>query len=245
MSRLLNKTALVAGGTSEAGLATARRFVAEGARVAITGADAGRLKAAQRELGDDVLPLRVDAADVAGQRDIARTLGAAFGALDAVFVNACLGEFHAIEEWDEAGFDRLIGVGLKGPFFLIQALLPVLANPASIVLNASIDPRVGAIRSSVQAAARAGLVALARTLSGEFAGRGIRVNAVRPGPIATTLYRRIGIGADRMAALVEQVPAGRPGEPDEVAEAAVFLASDAGAFVVGAELVTAGGGDDL
>ena len=143
MPRLCNKTARITGGTSGIGLATARRFVEEGARVAITGVDPGRVEAARQGLGADVIGLPAEAGDVAGQREIARAVGAAFGRLDIVFVNAGIGDFRPVEQWDEAGFDRSMAVNLKGPFFLVQALLPILADPASIVLNASINARTG------------------------------------------------------------------------------------------------------
>ena len=123
---------------------------------------------------------------MASQRSIASAVREAFGGLDVLFVNAGLGDFRPLEQWDEAGFDRSLAVNLKGPLFLIQALLPLLANPASIVLNTSIDARIGMpATSTVYAASKAELASLARTLSGELIGRGIRVNAIGPGPIAT------------------------------------------------------------
>lgn len=245
MPRLQDKTALITGGTSGIGFAAARRFVQEGARVAITGADPGRVEAARKSLGAEVIGLAADAGDVAGQREIARAVGAAFGRLDIVFVNAGIGDFRPVEQWDEAGFDRSVAVNLKGPFFLVQALLPILADPASIVLNASINARIGMPNSSVYSATKAGLVSLARTLSGELIGRGIRVNAVSPGPVATPLHDKAGLVGDNLKALVAQIPLGRRGEPDEIAQAVVFLASDEGAFAVGSEFVVDGGMSNL
>jgi NAD(P)-dependent dehydrogenase (short-subunit alcohol dehydrogenase family) len=245
MTRLTGKRALITGGTSGIGLATARRFLEEGARVAITGSNPAGLEEAKRMLGGDVLVLRADAGDVAAQREIAAEIGQAFGNLDVVFINAGIGDFRPLEQWDEAGFDRSVAVNLKGPFFLIQALLPILASPASIVLNTSINARIGMPASSVYAATKAGLVSLARTLSGELIGRGIRVNAVSPGPIATPLHGKIGMGETDIKALIDQIPLGRRGEPDEVAQAVVFLASDEGAFTVGSEFVIDGGMSNL
>ncbi len=129
MPRLLNKTALITGGTSGIGLATARRFLEEGARVAVTGTNPDHLAEARKTLGHDVVGLLGDAGDVAAQQSIARAIGEAFGKLDALFVNAGLAQIRPLEQWDEAQFDRSIGVNLKGPFFLIQALLPIFANP--------------------------------------------------------------------------------------------------------------------
>jgi NAD(P)-dependent dehydrogenase (short-subunit alcohol dehydrogenase family) len=245
MSRLKNKTALITGGTTGIGLATARRFVAEGARIAITGSDPGRLEEARAQLGAEVIAIRADAGDIPGQRAVAKTVGDAFGKLDIVLLNAGIGEFRPIEQWDEVGFDRSFAINLKGPFFLVQALLPILANPASIVLTASINARIGIPNSSVYAATKAALVSMARTLSGELISRGVRVNAVSPGPVATPLHDKAGLVGDNLTGLVNQIPLGRRGEPDEIAQAIVFLASDEGAFTVGSEFVIDGGMSNL
>ena len=245
MNRLRGKRALITGGTSGIGFATARRFLEEGARVAITGSGAAGLDEARRVLGAEALVVRADAGDVAAQRDLAREVAGAFGQLDILFVNAGIGDFRPLEQWDEAGFDRSIAVNLKGPFFLVQALLPILARPASIVLNTSINARIGMPNSSVYAATKAGLVSLARTLSGELIGRGIRVNAVSPGPIATPLHGKIGMDDAAVKALVAQIPAGRFGDAREIAQAAVFLASDEVGFTVGSELIIDGGMSNL
>jgi NAD(P)-dependent dehydrogenase (short-subunit alcohol dehydrogenase family) len=240
MDRLKNKRALVTGGSSGIGLETARQFLAEGARVAITGGDPATLDRARKELGD-VLAIRADAGDVKSQKTVADALREAFGALDILFINAGIGDFRPVEQWDEEGFDRSFAVNLKGPFFLVQALLPVFAKPANIVLNTSINAHLGMPNSSIYAATKAGLLSLARTLSGELLPRGIRVNAVSPGPIATPLHGKLGMGEREIAALVTQIPAGRRGRPDEVAKAVVFLASDEVAFTVGSELIVDGG----
>lgn len=240
MTRLNNKRALVTGGSSGIGFETARRFLEEGARVAITGSNEQTLEAARRELGD-VITIQADAGDVVGQAKVADAIRNGFGRLDAVFVNAGIGDFRPLDQWDEAGFDRSIAVNLKGPFFLIRALLPVLANPASIVLNTSINAHIGMPNSSVYAATKAGLLSLARTLSGELLSHGIRLNAISPGPIATPLHGKIGMGDEEIKGLVSQIPAGRRGLPKEIADAVVFLASDESAFTVGSELIIDGG----
>jgi NAD(P)-dependent dehydrogenase (short-subunit alcohol dehydrogenase family) len=195
MDRLKDKRALVTGGTSGIGLETARQFLKEGARIAITGSNPKTLEAARAELGD-VRTIHADAGDVVGQRAVADAVRESFGGLDVVFVNAGIADFRPLDKWDEAGFDRSVAVNLKGPFFLIQALLPILANPASIVLNTSINAHIGMPNSSIYAATKAGLISLARTLSGELLSRGIRVNAISPGPIATPLHGKIGMDAD-------------------------------------------------
>jgi NAD(P)-dependent dehydrogenase (short-subunit alcohol dehydrogenase family) len=240
MNRLNNKRALVTGGSSGIGLETARQFLAEGARVAITGSTAETLAAAKAELGD-VVTILADAGDVAAQARIAEAVREAFGGLDVLFVNAGVGDFRSLEQWDEAGFDRSFAINLKGPFFLVQALLPILANPASIVFNTSINAHIGMPNSSVYAATKAGLISLVRTLSGELLGCGIRVNAVSPGPVATPLHGKIGMDAAAVKALESQVPLGRRGAPSEIASAVVFLASDESAFTVGSEFIIDGG----
>ncbi len=249
MSRLTTKTALVTGATSGIGLATAQRFLAEGARVAITGTNAERLAAAQAQLGGDVLAILADAGDVVGQQAVVEAIKAEFGRLDALVINAGIADFRPIEAYDEAGFDRSFAVNVKGPYFLIQALLPVLANPASIVFNGSINARIGMPNSSVYAATKAALISLARTLSGELIGRGIRANVVSPGPVVTPLYGKLGLSeaqlSDMQQAILGQLPAGRFGTPDEIADAFVYFASDESRFTVGSELIIDGGMSNL
>jgi len=245
MTRLTGKRALITGGTSGIGLETARQFIAEGARVAVTGSSPASLEQARQVLGKDALVLASDAGDAKAQAVLARTLGEHFGQLDAVFVNAGIATLAPIEQWDEATFDRALSVNLKGPFFLVQALLPILANPASIVLNTSINAHIGMPNSSVYAASKAGLISMARTLSGELIGRGIRVNAVSPGPVQTPLYGKLGMTPDELqkvaGSILQQIPAGRFGDPSEIAKAIVYFASDESRYTVGSELVIDGG----
>ncbi len=241
MSRLQGKRALITGGTTGIGLETARQFMAEGARVAVTGSSPASLESAAAVLGRDAIVLRVDAADPGAQASLATQLEAAFGRLDVVFVNAGIAEFRPLADWDTAGFDRSFDINVRGPFFLIQALLPILANPASVVLNASIRAHLGGPDSSVYAASKAALLSLAKTLSGELIGRGIRVNAVSPGPIATPLYDKLGLTVEQRDGAVSKIRAGRFGEAAEIARAVVFLASDETRFAVGSELIVDGG----
>ena len=245
MDRLKGKRGLITGGTSGIGLETARLFLKEGARVAITGRNPGTLEAARQELGSEVVIIASEAGNPAAQKDVAEAVHQAFGGLDIVFVNAGIAELKPVEQWDETAFDRTIAVNVKGPFFLIQALLPVLANPASIVLNGSVNAHIGMPNTSVYGASKAALVSLARTLSGELIGRGIRVNTISPGPITTPLYSKLGLSETDLkgvaASIQNQVPAGRFGAPGEIASAIVFLASDESAFTVGSELLIDGG----
>jgi len=238
MPRLEGKRALITGGTSGIGLETARRFIEEGARVAITGLRHAGLAAARKELGD-VIVIESDAGDAAQQGKVADEIRNAFGQLDVLFLNAGIAELRPIGQWDAAAYDRSFNTNVKGPYFLVQELLPVLANPASIVINGSVNPHIGMPTSSVYAATKAAMISLTKTLSGELISRGIRVNAVSAGPIMTPLHA--GRSEEERAAFIRQIPAGRFGQPSEIANAVVFLASDESTFTVGAELLIDGG----
>lgn len=163
--------------------------------------------------------------------------------LDVLFVNAGMVEMRPLESWDEAAFDRSFDINFRGPYFSLQALLPLFANPASIVLMTSINSHIGMPSSSVYGASKAALLSLARTLSGELIPRGIRLNALAGGPIATPLYGKLGM--TDTSGLVQQVPVRRLGRPREVAEAGFFSASDEAAFIAGSELVIDGGMSNL
>ncbi len=245
MSRLTGKRTLITGGTTGIGLETARQFLAEGAHVTITGSNKDNLAAAQRELGGKVIAIYSDAGQVGAQAELAAQLRAHWTHLDAVFINAGVGDFRPIENFDEAAFDRTMAINLKGPYFLIQALLPMLANPSSIVFNTSINARIGMPNSSVYAASKAALISMVRTLSGELIGRGIRFNAISPGPVSTPIYGKLGLPADQLNAMAgqiqAQIPLGRFGNVGEIAKAVVFMASDESSFTVGSELVIDGG----
>lgn len=245
MDRLKGKRALITGGSSGIGLETAKQFVVEGARVAITARNPEAFELARQELGDTVLYITSDAGDASGQKKVAERIKEDFGSLDVLFVNAGVAELKPMDQWDEAAYDRSFETNVRGPFFLIQALLPIFSNPASIILNASINAHIGMPNTSVYGATKAALLSLARTLSGELIPRGIRVNAISPGPIATPLYSKLGFSdADLKTAseaLQSQVPAKRFGKPSEIASAVVFLASDESGFTVGSEIIVDGG----
>jgi NAD(P)-dependent dehydrogenase (short-subunit alcohol dehydrogenase family) len=245
MDRLKNKCTLITGGTSGIGLETARLFLREGARVAITGRDPTTLEAASKELGGEVVAITSDVGDAGEQKKVAETIRRAFGMLDVLFLNAGVVDMRPLEKWDEAAFDRSFNTNFKGPFFLLQALLPIFNNPASVVLMTSINSHMGMPNSSVYAATKGALLTLARTLSGELISRGIRINAISGGPIATPLYRKLGMGAAGLKTLQEQIPVRRLGKPSEVAEAVVFFAADESAFTVGSELIIDGGMSNL
>lgn len=245
MNRLSNKRALITGATSGIGLETARQFLGEGAKVAITGTTQAGLDSARRELGDSVVAVASDAGDPASQPKLADTIRERLGGLDVLVINAGIADLRPIDQWDEAGFDRSLAINFKGPFFLIRSLLPLFANPASVVLNASINAHIGMPNTSVYGASKAALLSLARTLSGELATRGVRVNAISPGPITTPLYTKLGLSDQQAKSMAEQltaqVPARRFGRPEEIARTIVFLASDEASFIVGSDLIIDGG----
>ncbi|TCQ13602.1 NAD(P)-dependent dehydrogenase (short-subunit alcohol dehydrogenase family) [Rhizobium sp. PP-CC-3G-465] len=245
MPRMKGKYALITGATSGIGLETARQFLAEGATVAITGRSRVGLDAAERALGASVLSIQSDAGDIAAQRRLYTELEQHWPRLDVLYINAGDVTHRPVKDWDEAAYDQLMATNLKGPFFLIQSLLPLLANPSSIILCGSISAHIGLPQSSVYAASKAALVSLARTLSGELIKQGIRVNGLIPGPTETPALTKLGLPQAEEDALRQEirslVPIGRLGTTWELAKAAVFLASDESGFVVGSELLVDGG----
>jgi NAD(P)-dependent dehydrogenase (short-subunit alcohol dehydrogenase family) len=249
MNRLQGKRLLITGGTTGIGLETAKQFRLEGARVVITGQNPDTLAQAQQELGEEVIVIKSDAGRVDEQQQLVAEIERVFGRLDGVFLNAGIVIFQPIEHWDEASFDLQIAVNLKGPYFLIQSLLPILTNPASIVLNTSINAHIGMPNSSVYSASKAAMISLAKTLSGELIDRGIRVNAISPGLIATPILSKSGLPAADLQQVAEmlrcQIPLKRFGEPIEIAKAAVFLASDESSFMLGSEMIIDGGTSTL
>lgn len=249
MGRLADKFTLITGGTSGIGLATAQTFIAEGAQVAVTGRNPETLAEAQRILGDKAWIIAADAGNVQAQRALAETIASRWPRLDAVFVNAGDVTHGPVESWDESMWDRLMQTNLKGPFFLLQALLPLLNNPSSVILCGSVSARIGLPGSSAYAASKAGLLSLARTLSGELLSRGIRVNGLSPGPVTTPAFGKLGLSEEEQRTLqneiVNLVPLGRMGTPDELAKAALYLASDESTYTVGTELLVDGGTGNL
>ncbi len=245
MSRLQGKRTLITGGTSGIGLETARQFLAEGARVIVTGVNPESIANAQAVLGSEVLVLRADSASIAAQQELAQAVEAHYGQLDVAFLNAGVSVWMPIEDWTEEMFDRSFDINVKGPYFLLQALLPVFADPASVVLNTSVSAHLGDARSSVYAATKAAFLNMSKTLSSELLPRGVRVNAISPGPVDTPLYDKLGI-PDAYREQVNKdiaatIPFGRFGTPEEVAKAVLYLASDESRWTVGTEIIVDGG----
>ncbi|HET6803940.1 MAG TPA: SDR family oxidoreductase [Frateuria sp.] len=249
MNRFEGKNVLVTGGTSGIGLAVARAFAAEGARVVITGRDAEALGQSTSELGTRAVALRNDASHMGDAHELGATLLGMGIKLDAVFLNAGTARFAPFAEVDESLWDLSFDTNVKGAYFQLQSLLPQLNSGASIVLNGSINAHIGMPASSVYAASKAALISLAKTLSAELLPQGVRVNVVSPGPIHTPLYGKLGMDAETLEAtaaqIQAQVPLGRFGRPEEVAATVLHLASPESAFIVGSEIVIDGGMSQL
>jgi NAD(P)-dependent dehydrogenase (short-subunit alcohol dehydrogenase family) len=245
MKKLSGKTALITGGNSGIGLATAKLFVEEGARVIITGRDATTLNEAQKSLGERVVAIQSDAGRLTDIDALMTQIKDRFGPLDILFVNAGIAAPAPFEFVSEAQFDSMVSVNLKGVFFTVQKALPLLTNNASVIVTTSIANREGSPNFSVYAACKAAVRSLVQTLGLELIAKGIRINAISPGPISTPIWGRLGLpdGAEQAvtAEIERKSPIKRFGRSDEVAKAALFLASDDSSYVVGDELVVDGG----
>ena len=245
MGKLEGKVAIVTGGNSGIGLATAKEFAREGARVVITGRDAHTLEEARHEIGGEALALRSDSSSLADIDELFAVVKQKFGRVDVLFVNAGVGKFVPLEETGEELFDQIMDINFKGAYFTVQKALPLLGDGASVILNTSVVAHIGFPNSSVYSASKAALLSLTRTLSAELVARGIRVNAVSPGPIETPIFGKMGLPpesvGETMKGFREQVPLKRFGRPEEIAKAVLFLASEDSSFLVGTEIVADGG----
>jgi len=249
MGKLEGKVAVITGGNSGIGLATAKEFKEQGARVVITGRDQKTLDEAKLEIGGDVLAVQSDTSSLTEIDKLFAVVKGKFGKIDVLFVNAGIGKFVPVADVTEELFDSIMDINFKGAYFTIQKALPFLNDNASIVLNTSIVAHIGMPNSSVYAASKAALITLVRTLSAELVGRGIRVNAVSPGPIATPILNRLGLPPEALEetknSLEGQVPMKRFGRPEEIAKTVLFLASSDSSFLLGTEIVADGGMSQL
>ncbi len=240
MGKLSGKVAVVTGGTTGIGLATARLFAAEGAKVIATGRNPETLAAARKELSRVAEVVQSDAGDPAQVRRLFEEVGRAQGRIDVLFLNAGIAKFAPLADSTEELFDETIQVNLKGPFVALRAALPFLRKGASVIVNTTVGTERALANTAVYSASKAALAALVRGAAVELAARGVRVNAVRPGPIKTPILGKLGMTAEAGEAfargVAERVPLGRFGTADEVARAALFLASEDAAFVTGHEL---------
>jgi NAD(P)-dependent dehydrogenase (short-subunit alcohol dehydrogenase family) len=237
---LTDKVALVTGGTTGIGRATAELFHAAGARVAITGQSEETLAAARRELPPEVLVLHADVRSTPDSARAVERVRSAWGKIDVLFLNAGIAKLAPFEAVDEAFYDEHMAVNVKGVVFTLKQALPILAPGASVIVTTSLAGQRGASHMSIYAATKGAVAALVRTLALELAPRGIRVNSLSPGTVHTQIQPKFGLPAEVQASLerefAKKIPLGRFGQASEVAAAALFLASPAAAYVTGIEL---------
>ncbi|VIO68286.1 Dihydroanticapsin 7-dehydrogenase [Bradyrhizobium ivorense] len=252
---LNGKTALVTGGTSGIGFATAKLLQANGARIAISGRESAALERARKLIGGDVLTLKTDVLSRDALQKMALDVRQAFGALDVFFANAGVAYVTPLAATSEAQYDGLMNTNVRSVFFSIQAVEPVMREGGSIILNTAWLNQVGVPGRAILSASKAAVRSFARTLSAELLGRRIRVNAVSPGLIETPILRGVGRSEhpgqtedefrEYLAGASKLIPLGRLGKPEEIASAVLFLASDASSYMLGSEMVVDGGFAEL
>jgi NAD(P)-dependent dehydrogenase (short-subunit alcohol dehydrogenase family) len=245
MKRLEGKMAVVTGGNSGIGLATAKRLQEEGARVAIAGRSRKTLDDAVRAIGNGVVAVQADVAKLTDVDKLYAEVSKKLGKIDVLFVNAGVAKFAPLAETSESLYDENFDINIKGAYFTIQKALPFLNDGASIILNTSVVDSKGFEGASAYSATKAALRSLARTSAAELVGRGIRVNAVAPGPIVTPIIERSGLPKEAIDQFeketVAKVPMKRFGQPEEVAGAVAFLASQDASYITGVEINVDGG----
>lgn len=246
---LTGKKALIIGGSSGIGLASAKAMVEKGAQIAITGTNQDKLETARVMLGGNVLAIQADVTKADDLERMQAQLRSEFGTLDILFANAGVAFRTPLGKTDEGMYYRLMDVNVKGVFFSVQSVLPLLSEGASIILNTSWLNQVGTPGKALLSASKAAVRSFARVMSAELVERKIRVNCVSPGSIVTPLHRAPDETDAHFQEYVErvgaQVPIGRMGQPEEIASAVVFLASDASSYILGEEIVVDGGRAEL
>jgi len=245
MSRFEGKIAVVTGGNSGIGLATAKELAANGAKVVIAGRDQRTLDEAVQIIGGETLGVKADVSSLSDLENLFKEANAQFGKIDILFVNAGIAKFAPLEQSDEALFDEMVNINFKGSYFTVKHALPFLNDNASIIFTTTVAAKKGMAGASIYAASKAAIHALTKIFAAELVGRGIRVNAVSPGPIETPIFDRMGIPdearSEAKAGLAAQVPMKRLGTVEEVAKTVAFLASDDSTFITGVEIDVDGG----
>jgi NAD(P)-dependent dehydrogenase (short-subunit alcohol dehydrogenase family) len=249
MGKLEGKVAVITGGNSGIGLATAKRFQQEGAKVVISGRSKKTLDEAVRTIGNGLLAVQADVANLSELDNLFAEVSEKLGKIDVLFVNAGVAKFAPLAETSENTYDEQFDINIKGAYFTIQKAVPLLNDGASIILNTSVADSKGNVGTSAYSATKAALRSLARTAAAELVGRGIRVNAVAPGPIVTPIFEKTGLpqeAVDQFAKeIIEKVPMRRFGQPEEVAAAVAFLASEDASYITGVEINVDGGAGQI
>ncbi|GEC77952.1 glucose 1-dehydrogenase [Flavobacterium aquatile] len=243
MSKLTNKVALVTGGNSGIGYAAAADLVAQGAKVIVTGRNKEALVKAENEL--NVTGIVADQADLKSIDNLVSEVAGKFGKIDIIFLNAGIASFAPLELASEDHYDSIMDVNVKGVYFTVQKLLPILNDGGSIIFNTSINANIGMPNSSVYAASKGAVLSFNRVFATELAPRKIRVNAISPGPVETPLYGKLGLSQEEVegfgSVLGDKILLKRFGQASEIAKTITFLASDDSSFITGTEIVVDGG----
>jgi NAD(P)-dependent dehydrogenase (short-subunit alcohol dehydrogenase family) len=245
MSKLEGKVALITGGSTGIGLATAELFINEGARVIVTGRSEGALADAQQELGPKAIAIKSDTSNLKDVQKLIDEVKRQFGRIDVLFANAGVARFAPFEESGEQFFDEQFSINVKGLYFTIQAALPLIPPGGTVLLNASVVNKKAFPTASVYAATKAAVRSFGRTLAAELAPRGIRVNTISPGPVTTPIFGKMGLPPEAVQqfeeTMAQSVALKRFGQADEIAKVALFLATEDSSYMVGTELFVDGG----
>jgi NAD(P)-dependent dehydrogenase (short-subunit alcohol dehydrogenase family) len=245
MKKLSDKIALITGGTSGIGKATAKDFIEQGATVIITGRFQKTVDETVHELGENAIGLVSDASSVQQIKKLAQQVKEKTGQIDILFVNAGHGKFAPIEAIDETHFDEQFNVLVKGTLFTVQAILPLMPEGSAIILNTSVVTEKGMPGAAVYSAAKSAVQSFVKTFAAELSAKKIRLNAVSPGPIETAFFDKTGMNQEQIngfaSTVLQMVPLGRFGKSEEVAKAVTFLASDDASYMHGTELYVDGG----
>lgn len=245
MGTLSNKIAVITGGNAGIGFATAKEFIAQGAKVVITGRNQQLINDAVQQLGPDATGILSDAASIHDTQALVQQVKDTFGSVDILFVNAGVFFPTPVGQLDESGYDHMMNINLKGAIFTIEGFLPILSAGASIINLSSVNAYTGMPNTAVYAATKAGLNSYTRTAATELAPRKIRINSVNPGPIETSIFGKTGMPDEMLqgfaTAIAQRIPLKRFGQATEVAKLVTFLASDDAAFITGAEINIDGG----